>query len=94
MHIVHIPHMLYMLYCTLKTITNNPGYSNFEDYVDEEDPSDEMEGFDGQDASGYDQEYDSDEELVDLAAYEDDKTDSIGDENLATAAEAETARPN
>ena len=86
------------LYRTLKAIANNPGYSNFEDFVDEADPSDEMDGFDGRGVFVYDQVYDSDEELVDLA-----KTDSSGDhmvtgsevsdEDITTETEAETTRP-
>ena len=83
---------------TAKGIANNPGYSNFEDFEDE------MDRFDGRGASVYDQEYDSDEELVDLAESEDmTETDSSGedmatesevsDEDIATEAEAETTRP-
>ena len=56
-----------------------------------------MDGFDGQGASVYDQEYDSDEELIDLA-----ETDlsgdhmaiesEVSDEAITTEAEAETTR--
>ena len=41
-----------------------------------------MDGFDGRGASAYDQEYDSDEELVELT-----ETDSSGDEDMVTESE-------